>query len=704
MSSEWAKIYLSKGLTVLPLAPRGKNALVKDWPNRSREELINFFAKYNDNCNIAIRLDGLSVLDIERPELWGLFFEAPPEKIAEKTWVCRTGGGGYHVYFLGEIRPLRAEGFAELRSGLGQYVVAPPSIHPNGRPYKWLSNIEAVDIISPKPGLEGMVRDEIDTLRRLGALINELVAAWRPEHRHNLALWLAGYLRKARVSKEDAETVIGAVAMLAGDPEVEDRFRALKDSYDKPLEKIKGLSGLAEELKAIVGEEKAASILSLLPRPSPHEEDKPIIYYVPAMIHENYIVEEIIDEDSRPKFAIYDISSGSIRIAEEFRVGEIVYRPIDDALLRSGCVLLPGPPLEYRSEEDLFREIVDFRRRHHRARQEWEYFFDALYVMFTYIYGAFPFCPYRKMTGPKGMGKSHWLKTVGFICYRPVIASGADSEASLRRIIDKWKGTLLIDEGDLSDSSLYSTIVKVLKVGVDKYNAYIHVCDKDNPNKIESIYVYGPKLLTSHEPLRDDALESRFITTAPVAAPTRFLDEAFHEEAKRLRSKLLMYRFRNLAKAREAARQLGKPEIKREVFEDEAENIDSRVAQLLIPLYLVANDEVRHIIRRLAQVLSRMNKTEDEVLLTEALEAVRERKVNPLDTHSEGFDTYVVYYLDDIAEAIHPGLLPDEKKGFNRRLANILRAAGCIVEPRKAHRRVVYIPASLSGREELLRI
>lgn len=45
MLSERAKKYYEDGLTPLPLAPRGKSALDKGWPNLSLEELTSFFAR-----------------------------------------------------------------------------------------------------------------------------------------------------------------------------------------------------------------------------------------------------------------------------------------------------------------------------------------------------------------------------------------------------------------------------------------------------------------------------------------------------------------------------------------------------------------------------------------------------------------------------------------------------------------------------------
>jgi hypothetical protein len=65
------------------------------------------------------------------------------------TIEATTGGGGRHLYFahpggLTRNRTGLAQGI-DLR-GDGGYVVAPPSIHPNGRPYHWVAGHSPDDV------------------------------------------------------------------------------------------------------------------------------------------------------------------------------------------------------------------------------------------------------------------------------------------------------------------------------------------------------------------------------------------------------------------------------------------------------------------------------------------------------------------------------------------------------------------------------
>lgn len=143
-----ALAYLRRGWSVIPLRPRDKRPMVK-WEGYSRArpseaELRQWFERRPD-ANLGIVtgvVSGLLVLDVDvghggegsLAELERDHGPLPPTVSAE------TGGGGRHLYF---VHP---GGTVGNRAGLvpgidvrgdGGYVVAPPSIHPSGRPYRW---------------------------------------------------------------------------------------------------------------------------------------------------------------------------------------------------------------------------------------------------------------------------------------------------------------------------------------------------------------------------------------------------------------------------------------------------------------------------------------------------------------------------------------------------------------------------------------
>jgi hypothetical protein len=65
--------------------------------------------------------------------------------------------------------------------------------------------------------------------------------------RHDLALYLAGVLKNAGVSRADTRLVIEEAAKAAGDDELRDRLAAVESTFDHPGA-VAGLSGLKSEL------------------------------------------------------------------------------------------------------------------------------------------------------------------------------------------------------------------------------------------------------------------------------------------------------------------------------------------------------------------------------------------------------------------------------------------------------------------------
>jgi archaellum biogenesis ATPase FlaH len=258
----YLEYYRRLGLVVLPLLPRSKQCFVKNWQQLNPDELLQHFNS-NSDSNIGIRLDGLVCIDVERPELWPVLTELSIEAMSRKTWIQRTGKG-YHILFRGQAKPLKVDGFAEIRSGNSQYIVVAPSIHPDtGKPYQWVSDIRSTPIAELDGESLDNLKHKLEVLRRFKKFIEAMSDCWQKYHRHNLALWLSGALYKMGLSFNDAEIILKAIIYLANDEEKEDRLRALKDTFEKDDSRVKAWSGLKEELREMVGEE-AENVIKLL--------------------------------------------------------------------------------------------------------------------------------------------------------------------------------------------------------------------------------------------------------------------------------------------------------------------------------------------------------------------------------------------------------------------------------------------------------
>jgi hypothetical protein len=156
----YALWYAKLGFRVIPLKERAKEPLIADWPNKATtdEATIRGWWRKWPKANIGIATgryrDGyFCVLDFD-PRHGGNWYGDVGEDILPPTWVVHTGGGGRHYYY----KTLELLPSAKLPDGVdlkgdGGYVVAPPSIHPEGEPYVWeVGSAPSECPLAPLPG------------------------------------------------------------------------------------------------------------------------------------------------------------------------------------------------------------------------------------------------------------------------------------------------------------------------------------------------------------------------------------------------------------------------------------------------------------------------------------------------------------------------------------------------------------------------
>jgi KaiC/GvpD/RAD55 family RecA-like ATPase len=143
---EAALQYALRGWHVCPLLPRGKEPdgrLVRNGHHSATrdEETIRSWWSRSPDANVAISLEpsGLVVLDVDvKDERWTESLSALEGELPS-TLQVDTGSGGMHDFYLrGDAPAARKIRFRPGLDLLGKgYVVAAPSIHPNGEPYVW---------------------------------------------------------------------------------------------------------------------------------------------------------------------------------------------------------------------------------------------------------------------------------------------------------------------------------------------------------------------------------------------------------------------------------------------------------------------------------------------------------------------------------------------------------------------------------------
>lgn len=138
-----------RGVMVFPLSPRSKIPIAGSSGCRgasSDHDVVRVIWTQWPNANVGIATgpaSGLWVLDIDGDEGRASLARLEAEQGRLPTTVeVETPGGGWHLYWRwpdgGGIRnsASRIGPNLDIR-GRGGYVVAPPSIHPNGLPYRW---------------------------------------------------------------------------------------------------------------------------------------------------------------------------------------------------------------------------------------------------------------------------------------------------------------------------------------------------------------------------------------------------------------------------------------------------------------------------------------------------------------------------------------------------------------------------------------
>src|SRR5216117_825652 len=332
-------------------------------------------------------------------------------------------------------------------------------------------------------------------------------------------------------------------------------------------------------------------------------------------------------KEKRTGFAVW--KDGKCTIEPSIRLPQyrLVPYSAQNNLIKNDVVLLPSEPEDYGSETQLLAVIQEFIHRYVDVTPLFEKI-ASYYVLLSWVYDRFNELPYLRLRGDPGSGKTRFLLTVGSLCYKPIFASGASTVSPLFRILDAFRGTLIIDEGDFRLSDERAEIVKILNNGNARGFPVLRseVSGKKGEFNPRAYAVFGPKLVATRGYFQDRALESRCITEemnhyrlrndVPINLPPEHKDEAL-----RLRNKLLLFRFRNLHRRRAS-----------EDLVDRA--IEPRLNQIFVPLLSIIEDpEARADLRELARRYNR-EIIADRGMDTEAqiLEVIRDMLASPFET------------------------------------------------------------------------
>lgn len=309
-----------------------------------------------------------------------------------------------------------------------------------------------------------------------------------------------------------------------------------------------------------------------------HKDDDGAIKTSFAVTKTGLILEEIYDPElGEPLFAVFD--NGKVEKLSQVQNKGRQIKPIIDDTVTKGSIKLPSDCIEYGSDLDLFEKIKKFIHTYVDIAPDWEHW-ATYYVLLSWLYDKLPVCPYLCALGPSNTGKTRFVQTVGEICYKPFTASGSITASPIFRILNRFQGTLVLNEFD-HIGQFNDEIIVILNNGYEAGLPVIRT-EGDETKEIKVFQVFGPKLFSSRKRKSDWAFESRLLTikmreTRRSDIPP-FLLNCFHKEALELRNMLLMFRFRHYSE---------KANIRYDLFS----NVHGRLRQTLLSITSVIQDE-----------------------------------------------------------------------------------------------------------------
>lgn len=191
--------FVKNGFSIIPLRTRDKVPAVASWEEYQQrlptvEEIQQWFGGENQQYNIAIicgRVSGnLIVVDFD--DLTYLPYVADLEEAKKKTMVVKTGKG-VHIYqrCKDPVASIKLPNIHVDIKAEGGYVVAPPSIHPSGIPYVFLSELQPRSEVDGK----GMI-DLLKTINDMMPFLDAIRPYWKEGQKNDLLFGITAFFNK----------------------------------------------------------------------------------------------------------------------------------------------------------------------------------------------------------------------------------------------------------------------------------------------------------------------------------------------------------------------------------------------------------------------------------------------------------------------------------------------------------------------------
>lgn len=257
--------YLSLGWSVIPLKPKSKEPLIK-WQefqkhHASASEVREWLTKW-PSLNLGIvtgSISNLCIVDLDGPE--GL---ASGQKLGLKSSVVSLTGNGRQLWYqnvdgLQNSVKLLAPGM-DVRAE-GGYVVAPPSIHPNGKIYRWINTGPSVLSVKTLPSFPEhlIVKDAVANgsavkSKNERGWIADALAEMTNGNIDNTLFKICSRLRNDGLTEEDAMVLLSPHAERAGATpgHLADKIRNVWGRYEPKASRSQGIHGSTASNGALI--------------------------------------------------------------------------------------------------------------------------------------------------------------------------------------------------------------------------------------------------------------------------------------------------------------------------------------------------------------------------------------------------------------------------------------------------------------------
>lgn len=262
------------------------------------------------------------------------------------------------------------------------------------------------------------------------------------------------------------------------------------------------------------------------------KEEEDITYTLGGYIN-GWLIDYMYDEETERAALAWRDPDGNISSGDSVMIDGELFKPcIPDYIIKKKAVLFPSKLGEEKDLPSLLAIIELYIRSNYLLPSEIVGRLQALWVMLTWIYDCFGTTLYLRAMGDAGSGKSELMKRIGMLCYRLTMMSGVDTSSTLFRTIDRFRGTVFLEEADLQWSDASNDYVKIINMGAMKDNAIVwrneKVVGADGRERYEPVpfSIFGPKLFAQRKDYKDNAVASRCLTFQLQARETLELVEA----------------------------------------------------------------------------------------------------------------------------------------------------------------------------------